>query len=319
MWVGDKIVFPLRSQRPDDSIPLRSFVEEGRRVDQEYRQGYLESRAPGRAASSTSSSGRCTSSISRAARNTRSPIEIEADLTEVRPRFQNVSREVRNAAISPTGVRAVFEAHGEIITVPAEKGEIAQPHQHAGRDGARLRHGRRTERAIAYFSDESGEYALHIKPQNGGGGDEEDSAARQERVLLRPEVVARHQVDRVHRQHGQPVDGGRRRAAKSTKVDTDHIYDLNRDFNWSGDSKWIAFERFLPNRLRAIWMYSVESGKSMQITDGMSDARHPGLRSRRPVSVFHGEHQLRADHQRAGYEQRRARGDQQHLPGGAAE
>ena len=52
------------------------------------------------------------------------PIEIAADLTEVRPRFQNVARELRNAAISPTGVRAVFEAHGEMLTVPAEKGEI---------------------------------------------------------------------------------------------------------------------------------------------------------------------------------------------------
>src|ERR1019366_3932575 len=53
------------------------------------------------------------------------------------------------------------------------------------------------------------------------------------------------------------------------------IYDLNREFNWSGDSKWVAFEKFLPNRLRAITIYSVESGNSVQITDGMSDARRP--------------------------------------------
>ena len=52
------------------------------------------------------------------------PIEIEADLNEVRPQFQNVARESRNGRISPTGVRAVFEAHGEILTVPAEKGDI---------------------------------------------------------------------------------------------------------------------------------------------------------------------------------------------------
>src|SRR5438874_1699582 len=52
------------------------------------------------------------------------PIEIQADLTEVRPHFQNVSREVRNAGISSTGVRAVFEAHGEILTLPADKGEM---------------------------------------------------------------------------------------------------------------------------------------------------------------------------------------------------
>src|SRR5205823_2122223 len=33
-------------------------------------------------------------------------IEIAADLNEVRPHFQNVSRELRSSAISPTGVRA---------------------------------------------------------------------------------------------------------------------------------------------------------------------------------------------------------------------
>ena len=64
------------------------------------------------------------------------PIEIAADLTEVRPHFQNVARELRNAAISPTGMRAVFEAHGEVLTVPAEKGEVRNPDQHSRGHGA---------------------------------------------------------------------------------------------------------------------------------------------------------------------------------------
>ena len=64
-------------------------------------------------------------------------------------------------------------------------------------------------------------------------------------------------------------------AGKLTKVDTDHIYELNRAFSWSGDSKWIAFMRSLPNRFHAISIYSLETGKSTQVTDGMSDARSP--------------------------------------------
>src|SRR5208337_1756770 len=44
---------------------------------------------------------------------------------------------------------------------------------------------------------------------------------------------------------------------------------------WSPDSKWITYSNFLPNHLRAISVYSLESGKSTQITDGMSDARYP--------------------------------------------
>ena len=62
---------------------------------------------------------------------------------------------------------------------------------------------------------------------------------------------------------------------KLTKVDTDNIYELNRGFSWSGDSRWIAFMKSLPNRFHAIYIYSLETGKSTQLTDGMSDARSP--------------------------------------------
>ena len=45
-------------------------------------------------------------------------IDVTADLPEVRSRIENVAAQIESAAISPTGVRAVFEAHGEILTVP---------------------------------------------------------------------------------------------------------------------------------------------------------------------------------------------------------
>ena len=95
------------------------------------------------------------------------PIDITADLTEVRSRFQNVSTQIRDARISPTGVRAVFEAHGEILTAPAEKGDLRNLSNSPGamdRTPAWSPDGK----SIAYFSDESGEYALHIRAQNGG-------------------------------------------------------------------------------------------------------------------------------------------------------
>ena len=65
-------------------------------------------------------------------------------------------------------MRAVFEAHGEILTVPAEKGDIRDITNSPGvadRDPAWSPDGK----WIAYFSDESGEYALHLRAQNGMG------------------------------------------------------------------------------------------------------------------------------------------------------
>src|SRR5262249_10983103 len=47
-------------------------------------------------------------------------IGVASDLVEARPRFVKGAKYVRNANISPSGARAVFEFRGEIVTVPAE-------------------------------------------------------------------------------------------------------------------------------------------------------------------------------------------------------
>ena len=50
-------------------------------------------------------------------------IGVATDLQELRPRYADVSESIRSAHISPSGSRAVFEIRGEIVTVPAEKGD----------------------------------------------------------------------------------------------------------------------------------------------------------------------------------------------------
>jgi tricorn protease len=95
-------------------------------------------------------------------------IHIAGDLPATRPRFEKVADKISAAAISPGGARAVFEARGEIFTVPAEKGNvrnltrtaaIAERDPYWSPDG----------KWVAFFSDESGEYALHLVDQSGLG------------------------------------------------------------------------------------------------------------------------------------------------------
>jgi tricorn protease len=203
------------------------------------------------------------------------PVEIAADLTEVRPHFQNVSREVRNAKISPTGVRAVFEAHGEIVTVPAEHGDIRNLTHTPGvmeRNPVWSPDGK----SIAYFSDESGEYALHIKAQSGEGDAKKIPLAGHSAFYFDPKWSpdSKNVAFTDNELNLWSVDVA---AAKLTKIDTDYSYELDRNFAWSGDSKWIAFVKSLPNQLHAISVYSLDSDKSTQITDGMSDARNPAF------------------------------------------
>ena len=95
-------------------------------------------------------------------------VKLAGDLPEVRPRYVNVAKRLKGASLSPTGARAAFEARGEILTVPAEKGESRNLTNTAGAN-ERSPSWSPDGQMVAYFSDESGEYLLHIRDQNGMG------------------------------------------------------------------------------------------------------------------------------------------------------
>ena len=202
-------------------------------------------------------------------------IRISADLPATRPHFEKVSDKIQNAAISPTGARAVFEARGEILTVPAEKGDVRNLTRTAAvaeRDPAWSPDGK----SIAFFSDESGEYALHIVSQTGLGAVQKINLGNPPSYFYSPiwspdsKKIAyrdkRLNLWYVDVEKGTPV-----------KVATDPYEDPTSaiDESWSPDSKWLTYSKFLANHMRNVFVYSLDSGKESQITDGTSDARNP--------------------------------------------
>ena len=204
-------------------------------------------------------------------KSSRVNIEIAGDLPATRPHWAKVGDKIQNAGISPTGARAVFEARGEILTAPAEKGDIrnlTRTTTVAERDPSWSPDGK----WIAYFSDESGEYALHLAEQSGLGEVKKINLGTPGSFFYSPmwspdsKKIAyqdkRLNLWYVDIEKGIPV-----------KVAT-NLFDVGPSFSqqWSPDSKWITYAKFLPNHYRAIDVYSVESGKSTQLTDGMSDA-----------------------------------------------
>lgn len=203
-------------------------------------------------------------------------IQVTGDFPWARPHFAKVAGMIRNATLSPTGVRAAFEARGEIFTVPADKGDYRNLTQSPGvhdrspvwsPDGTQL----------AWLSDASGRYQLMIGDQTGATKPRAVALPSAlffsapawspdgERVLLYDNHLNLWTLE---------VAGG-----QAKLVDTDTYYDPARepDAVWSPDSKWIAYSKSLDNHMRAVFTYSIAEGKARQVTDGMSDAVSPAF------------------------------------------
>jgi tricorn protease len=200
-------------------------------------------------------------------------VTISGDMPALRAKYEKVTNRITNVAISPTGARAVFEARGDIISVPAEKGDARNLTNSTGvaeRDPAWSPDGK----WIAYFSEESGEYALHLRDQKGVGEVKKINLGNPPSFFYSPtwspdsKKIAysdkRLNIWYVDIEKGTPV-----------KIDTQSRGGGGASLSWSPDSRWLTYTKPLKSWYSAVFVYSVEDGKITQITDGLSDAASP--------------------------------------------
>jgi len=200
-------------------------------------------------------------------------VTVSGDVAEVREKFVRIGTRLTNAGISPTGARAVFEGRGDILTVPAEKGEVRNLTNSTGamdRDPAWSPNGR----WIAYLSDAAGEYDLHLSPQDGKGEVKririEDKPTYYSDPIWSPDSKKIALTDAHLNLWVVDIE-----TAKSVKVDKDRYWGRQSLPSWSPDSKWLAYTKGLRNYMGAVFVHNLTDSKSTQVTDGMSDARSP--------------------------------------------
>ncbi len=202
-------------------------------------------------------------------------IRIAGDLPQLRPRFVNVASRIENADISPTGARAVFEARGEILTVPAERGDIRNLTNTPGAD-ERYPAWSPDGTRIAYFSDESGEIALYIKNQNGQGEAQKIDLGTPPSYFFYPKWSpdSKKIAYTDKRLNLWYVDLDKK---TPVKIFHDRFTGDQQIYRaaWSPDSKWLAYTQQELSHMRSVYLYSLETGRSDRVTDGMSDSFSP--------------------------------------------
>jgi tricorn protease len=281
VWLGDRVYF--LSDR-DDAVNLWSYAPATKQLTQltHFRDYDAKALDAGGGANGGANGGALVFEQGgyvhlydpAAAQERQVPITVRGDLPWARPQWKDVSRQIARGSLSPNGARALFEARGEVFTVPVEKGDwrnLTRSSGAADRYPAWSPDGQK----VAWFSDASGEYQLMVGPQDGSAP---PRAIRLEKptyyfaMTWSPDSRYVAFTDEgLNLWYVDVASGAQKR------VDTDPYMVPARTVNpvWSPDSKWLAYAKRLPNQYHTIMVHSLADGTNRQLTDGLSDAISP--------------------------------------------
>ncbi|MEM8887223.1 MAG: PDZ domain-containing protein [Bacteroidota bacterium] len=275
VWIGNKVYF--NSDR-DGEFNLYSYDPKSKKVSQhsEYEDFPVSDIDAGASSIIYEQAGYLHTFDPSGNSHNKLKIGISTDLLELRPRYVSGNRYLRSAAISPSGARAVFDFRGDIITVPAKKGD---PKNLTQSQGAHEKYPQWSPdgKYIAYFSDASGEYALHLKSQTASMEDKMvalNGSGFYASIHWSPDSKKLCFVDNGRKFYMLDVESG---AIK--EVDSDRMYVPGpfRDLfgSWSHDSKWVAYTIISENNYERAYLYSLDQNKSFALSDGLSSVSDP--------------------------------------------
>jgi tricorn protease len=190
----------------------------------------------------------------------------------------NAKDTIQSVRLAQGGKNLVLEARGEVFVLPTDAAK--QPLNLTATPGARERFPEISPdgKQVAYFSDESGEYDLYVRPAEGGPATRIPTGLATAvyhmtwspdgtKLLFSDKSFALHVVDVATRK----VE----RIGASSNLKNDQFTWEVADYAWAPDSNWIAYSFVEANRNGRIWLYNLKTRQRVALTDGFFDSVNP--------------------------------------------
>ncbi|AFH50815.1 Periplasmic protease [Ignavibacterium album JCM 16511] len=203
-------------------------------------------------------------------------VNVVTDGATLLAQNENVEKLIQNFSVSYNGSRALFEARGEIFSVPAENGAVINLTQSSAA-AERFPSWSPNGKYVAYFSDKTGEYQLTIRDIEKPGEEKAltsfDDGFRYN-IYWSPDSKKLVFIDQAMRINLYDMSSD-----KLTQVDKQFWYYegglRNFSVSWSSDSRYFTYGKDQSNRASAIAIYDTKEGKLHQVTNGFYSDSNP--------------------------------------------
>jgi tricorn protease len=187
---------------------------------------------------------------------------VVSDNVPSRPQLRELGNEISHLTISPSGVRLVAEARGEVFSIPVKNGDTRNLTQSSG---ARERFPSWSPdgKSIAYASDKTGEWHIYVEPQLGGEAVQLTSGVIPTLNAISWAPDSKKIVYLTQSSELRLIDVETKKDTLIRKSD----YGFG-NASFSPDSKWIAYVDTGANLQGRVFFYEIATGKSTQVTEG---------------------------------------------------
>lgn len=219
-------------------------------------------------------------------------LDIRSDRIHARPRRVSALDHLFQTELGPTGKRILVSARGQILSAPAEEGDVRVV---ARDEAARCQYPAWAPdgRHIAYVSDVSGEEQVWLVPASGGEARPltADHTGPLGPIVWSPDSERLLTSDREMRILLVDVASG-----ATTLVDQSSrmsAYDhYISDYRFSPDGKWVAFARQEMNWNWTVHLYEIATGERTQVTDPLMSCYRPAFDPDGSYLVFLADREL---------------------------
>jgi tricorn protease len=203
-------------------------------------------------------------------------VRLASDRVPMWGEYADVDEHNGSFRVSPDGEQLLLEARGEILSIPAEEGEAQNLTRSSGSREKNAVWSPDGE-LVALVSDRGGNEAVWLIDSNGEWRRLTEGSPYLLQPVWSPDSKYLLYSDKEMKLKLVEVATASVRVIDQGPVDDGWERWGIQDYLWSPDSRWIAYTRLEPTLYESIHLYSMDTGKTMAMTDDVTSDWSPSF------------------------------------------